>query len=108
MGTNYYVKTETCPTCGHKPEEIHLGKSSIGWTFSFQYNGGNFYKNVQEMKEWLKDKKIEDEYGRDISHDDFWKMVKRKQKEKNCHARDYPGGTEMLIDGYSFSDTWFC
>lgn len=101
MGTNYYLKTKKCKTCGHKEEGIHLGKSSHGWKFSFQYNGGKYYKNVKEMKAWLKGKEIEDEYGGKISHTSFWKMVEEKQKENLSHA-------ELGMDGYSFLDTEFC
>lgn len=113
MGTNYYTVTKKCPVCGHKPEGIHLGKSSAGWQFLFQYNGGEYYKNVKEMKEWLKSKQIENEYGERVSHKDFWKMVKEKQaKEKLSHAeymrREYPNSPrELLIDGYNFSDNEF-
>ena len=112
MGTNYYIKTETCPTCGYKPDGIHLGKSSGGWQFSFQYNGGQYYKNVAEMKKWLADKKIENEYGEEVLHKEFWEMVKFKQKEKLNHAKymheKYPSyNTELIIDGYSFSDCVF-
>lgn len=112
MGTNYYTKTEKCPHCGHRPEGIHLGKSSAGWQFSFQYNGGKFYKNVEEMKVWLKDKTIENEYGEEVSHEYFWKMVEEKQKEKLNHADymslNYPGrDTDFIIGGYSFTDCEF-
>jgi hypothetical protein len=114
MGTNYYTKTKKCPECGHQPEGIHLGKSSGGWQFSFQYNGGQYYKNVEEMKEWLKDKAILDEYGNSISNKEFWVMVERKQKEeklnhaKFCHEKyPYTRETEHVIDGYSFSDCEF-
>ncbi len=107
MGCNYYVKTKKCKHCGYKPEGIHLGKSSGGWTFTFQYNGGQYYKNVKEMKEWLKDKKIEDEYYEEISHKDFWKMVNDKQKELNCHAKQCPSQSNFMVDGYSFSDCYF-
>lgn len=113
MGTNYYTRTNTCENCGNKPEGIHLGKSSAGWQFSFNYNGGNFYKNVEEMKEWLADKEIEDEYGESVSHDKFWEMVAAKQKADNLnHAeymhKEYPSHkTEYVIDGYSFSDCTF-
>ena len=40
MGTNFYVRTP--PSCGGKcethchGEDIHLGKSSAGWAFSFR------------------------------------------------------------------------
>lgn len=39
MGTNYYVRTAPCENpCAHcnAPQEIHLGKSSAGWPFSFR------------------------------------------------------------------------
>lgn len=109
---NYYVKTEKCRECGHKPEGIHLGKSSMGWTFSFQYNGGKYYKNIEEMKEWLKDEKIENEIGEIVPHKDFWEMVEIKQKEKLNHAdfmkKHYPGSTtDFKIEDYSFSDCLF-
>ena len=112
MGTNYYTKNKTCKECGHTPEGIHLGKSSGGWTFSFQYNGGRFYKNVKEMKAWLKGKKIEDEYGDTVSYKKFWEMVESKRKEKLSHAsymkKNHPTREgEYMIDGHSFSDCEF-
>jgi hypothetical protein len=114
MGTNYYTAMKKCPECGNKPEGIHLGKSSMGWQFSFQYNGGTYYKNVVEMREWLKDKQIEDEYGDPVTQEDFWLMIEAKQKpEFKNHAeyvkQEYPSsaGTEHIINGYSFSDCVF-
>lgn len=107
MGTNYYTKTKKCTTCGHKPEGLHLGKSSMGWTFSFQYNGGKYYKNVSQMKKWLKDKRIEDECGDEVSVDYFWEMVREKMKEKNNHAKQFPGFGSLVIGGHSFTDCYF-
>lgn len=111
MGTNYYTATKKCKECGHKPEGIHLGKSSLGWTFTFQYNGGQYYKNVKEMKKWLKGKKIENEYEEIISHKDFWAMVKSKQKEKSNHAMEVfkvtASDRDFVIDGHSFTDCEF-
>ncbi len=109
MGTNYYVEQQKCETCGHQPNDIHLGKSSGGWQFSFQYNGGQYYKNIKEMKAWLKDKTITDEYGAKVTPKQFWDLVKRKQVPENSnHAELYPeAGREMVIDGYSFSDVEF-
>lgn len=115
MGTNYYTKTKKCPHCGHKPEGIHLGKSSMGWQFSFQYNGGEYYKNVEQMKKWLEDKEIQNEYGEDVTHKEFWDMVANKQTSENLnHAeycrKKYPGSisNELIIGGYSFTDCEFC
>lgn len=100
MGTNYYAKTHECEHCG-RFDEVHLGKSSHGWQFTFQYNGGQYYKTVDEMKIWLSDKNIKDEYGKTISHPDFWNMVKSKQGAKRH--------THNLIDigGYDFIDSEF-
>jgi len=107
MGTNYYINQEKCSHCGHEPKRIHLGKSSFGWQFSFQYNGGKYYKNVDEMTVWLRDKTIIDEYGQEITQDDFWKMVQSKQGEKLSHAKEHPSDVDFVIDGFSFSDCEF-
>lgn len=115
MGTNYYARLNICLKCQRASEEIHLGKSSHGWQFSFQYNEGKYYKNVPEMKKWLKDKYIYNEYDELISHKDFWKMVKLKQTKKNLnHAKwmrdNSPNRSreeDFIIDGYSFSDVEF-
>lgn len=115
MGTNYYVKENNCEACG-RHDEIHLGKSSFGWQFSFQYNGGQYYKNVQEMRKWTANKIIKDEYGAVISYSDFWKMVFDKQNSKNKnHAKyvmeQYPESSYkelvLVIDDFSFTDCEF-
>lgn len=107
MGTNYYTTLNNCDKCA-RYDQIHLGKSSGGWQFSFQYNGGKFYKNIPEMKKWLKGKEIKDEYDDIISYKDFWKMVEEKQKEINNHALSFAShGSEQVIGGYSFSDCEF-
>ena len=97
MGTNYYLKHEECPTCGHIEERIHLGKSSTGWKFLFNLNNKLYYKDVPTMKKWLKDKEIWDEYGAKIEHKEFWVLVKRKQKEKLVGHYQ-----EFSIGGYRF------
>ncbi len=102
MGTNYYVKTDTCPSCGHKPEGIHLGKSSHGWKFAFRLNG-EYYKNIRQLRKWLKDKKIENEYGEEVEANVFWNMVKSKQKITDPSDDDI----SVIIDGYKFIDREF-
>ena len=79
MGTNYYAKINICPCCKKPEETAHLGKSSAGWSFALQYNGGRFYTDFEGMKDWLKGKVIEDEYGGKISKEDFIKMVESKK-----------------------------
>lgn len=108
MGTNYYAKNKTCPMCGQSTNPIHIGKSSGGWQFSFQYNGGKFYTNITEMKIWLADKEIWNEYGEKIPHSDFWELVESKQTHNNMnHAERFPTKNNFVIDGYSFTDGHF-
>lgn len=103
MGTNYYAKINICPTCKRPEEEIHLGKSSYGWKFMFQYNGGKMYQTAEEMRRWLVGKVIEDEYGKRVSQKAFWKMVHDKQNQQGGKTHD---GT-MKIEGYDFFDREF-
>jgi len=102
MGTNYYIKTEKCKTCGHKPEGVHIGKSSGGWRFCFNLNGKKYYKNIGELKEWLKNIKIENEYGEEVEYEYFWSLVEEKQKE-NAEEEVHT----FSIDGYRFLDCEF-
>jgi hypothetical protein len=101
MGTNYYATEKACPTCKRR-DNFHIGKSSAGWKFAFQING-EIYKSIEDFKNWLKGKKIEDEYNRKISHKDFWKMVDAKQAITDPEeSRDV-----IIIDGYHFFDHEF-
>ena len=106
MGTNFYTRENECKHC-ERYEDIHLGKSSAGWQFSFQYNGGKYYKNVEEMKGWLKDKEIRDEYNEKISYEDFWQKVESKKDGLNHTTEVGRSDIDKIIDGYSFSDCEF-
>lgn len=106
MGTNYYVPTDKCKECGRSDGDIHIGKSSYGWEFCFQANGWSYYNDIDEMREWLKDKKIVDEYGEEISYDDFWKMVEIKQREIDPLTEE-DKKYYTFINGYRFMDMHF-
>lgn len=105
MGTNYYVKSKTCECCGHKPEPLHIGKSSHGWTFIFRS-----HENLKSCKEWYRfliDEHIEDEYGRAVSLTDFFNKVYSKQSEPYNHAIEYPEGCYIDDDGFTFKEGEF-
>ena len=113
MGTNYYVKSHTCECCGHKKPELHIGKASAGWTFIFQATDN--INSFQEWKEYLKDKQIVDEYGREVSLDTFKALVEDKAHEKLNHttyclvAHPEESSTVFLdSEGHSFSRREFC
>ena len=110
MGTNDYIKApKECDDCGEThtcKQAIHIGKSSWGWKFLFAWNGGEFYKSLPQMKKWLEDKEIFDEYNRPVTNTEFWDLVESKKTEKNDHGNinDEHG---VVVGGIYFMDGWF-
>ena len=79
----------------------------MGWQFSFQYNGGEYYKTVPGMKKWLKGKQIWDEYDEKVTQKEFWKMIKVKKDGLN-HTDECPTDENSFnLNGYSFTDCEF-
>jgi hypothetical protein len=113
MGTNYYVTTRPpCPTCNRHYESVHLGKSSAGWQFCFAWNDGEHYTTPVELKSWLADKQIRDEYDEVIDHDKFWDLVEAKrdglcQRTYDSPYRSVIRDDEFEMDGYVFIKGWF-
>jgi hypothetical protein len=107
MGTNYYAHIDTCERCKRPWAVVHLGKSSGGWRFTFNLNGREHYYDVPSMKQWLKGKRIFDEYEEEVSHDDFWNLVEAKQSAE-LPDPNRPGynhaGDDIDIGGYNFID----
>jgi hypothetical protein len=115
MGTNYYHRTNICECC-NRYDETHIGKSSGGWTFSFQgfkkaYEDDET-EEVLSYADWLNrlqsGGKIFDEYGDEVSLDEFMALVEMKKGEKRNHTiycrTHHPGLDNWLdADGHSFS-----
>lgn len=100
MGTNFYARSKPCSCCGRSDKYGHIGKSSIGWSFTLRgYAGGDDsdYDWVppsglhtwDAWKVWLSDKVIVDEYGDEHSLADF---------EDRVTNRSHPNGL-MVNDG---------
>ena len=51
MGMNYYIQTNACPTCGHVPERLHIGKSSSGWPFLFEAHKFNDKPSIMSYED---------------------------------------------------------
>ena len=63
-------------------KKIHIGKSSCGWKFLFNYNHFKYYEPTREsINNFLSNENITiyDEYNRIISLDKFWEMVDLKK-----------------------------
>jgi hypothetical protein len=62
------------------PQKFHIGKSSFGWKFLFNHNNWQYFnKNLKSMKSVLRKSIITDEYGYEVSSEDFWKIVKSQE-----------------------------
>ena len=101
MGLNYYAQVNRCFHC-ERSEEVHIGKSSFGWKFLF-----NPYKESwKEWKEFLSEIPIKDEYGVQVSFEEFVQKVEKKQKEDGEHytfAGDADKNRVIDPEGYLIS-----
>ena len=95
--------------------EIHIGKSSHGWQFLFNlgirnYTHGQSLKK-EDIDKWFRSGVIFDEYGDEISVDDFWALVdyKKDDMDYNEYDKKYPEeahycrGYDQQIDGLRFT-----
>lgn len=131
MGTNYYIYgKQSCPHCDKpvidRSRRLHIGKSSMGWSFSFRgYEPGSYdlYDFDQELgeswaplgvmreKDWKKaissllvdDHFLEDEYGDSVTQEEFWKLVDDKRDGQNhtTYCREDSRNRE-----HGYSDCW--
>lgn len=105
MGTNYYARSKICSCCG-RYEEIHIGKSSSGWTFGF--HATDKITSCKAWFEFLSQKGVEiyDEYGENISLEMFKKIVLEKQKHiYDNHSEIYKGQDGNYLDDEGYSMT---
>ena len=87
MGTNFYARINACNYCGRSDDEIHIGKSSAGWTFSFHVTD-----EIKSYKDWIKylsrdNIKIVDEYNSVYSLEEFEDLVESKKNEEHNHTK---------------------
>lgn len=105
------------------PKSIHIGKRSGGWKFIFNHNDWKYYKDMDELKEFIRVNKFVDEYGQEINRIDFWEDVERRQSDGDMLDADsyderweefHPNQskpfymtsgkeTETIVEGYRFS-----
>lgn len=118
MGTNYYYRYNTCNCC-QRYEELHIGKSSGGWTFSFHAIDEGRTK-INSWKEWrehlqLSGGRIFNEDGECISFVEFKALIEAKKNEKLNHTnycmehhREHALRDCFLdSEGHSFNRGWF-
>ena len=98
-----------------RESEVQIGKSSCGWQFLFylgirKYTCGQSLKK-EDIDKWFHSGIIVDEYGDEISVDDFWQLVDTKKNamdydqyyKKNPKDAYYCRGYDQQIDGLRFT-----
>lgn len=110
MGTNFFWRVESVAACAHcgrdaDVDKHHIGKSSMGWTFTFAACAD---LGVASFADWQRvfaagDGMIVDEYGETWTTDDFIQKVHGKATAAHNHAREYPQGSYLDADGHSFT-----
>lgn len=106
MGTCYYVKGEPpCQCCGRPYAPVQIGKHSGGWEFTFRAHASLDLVSRKAWEERLArpDTVIEDEYGKAVSPEDFWKMVDASRaKRKVTRNLTVESGEYRDEGGWSF------
>lgn len=101
MSTNFYLSPPQCPCCGHQAASIHLGKSSVGWTFGLHVRPEENINNWQDIINLIKEKQadywsIRDEYGESYSFAQFVDVVCNRTT-----PRKIPKDSEWLVMNYA-------
>jgi hypothetical protein len=55
--------------------EIHLGKRSMGWKFTWNFHKDKYYSDKASLEEFVRSGRVIDEYGQEISADEFLEMA---------------------------------
>lgn len=83
MGMNYYLRYNECKCCD-RYDELHIGKKSYGWEFSFEAHHANDDRPaIRSWKDWqafleqhiANGSRIVNEEGVHVTLDDFYDVV---------------------------------
>lgn len=78
MGTNFYATTTCGQPCEHcRPDTVHIGKRSGGWTFGFQAHDDLGLTSRKAWQEHVRrpNVAITDEYGQQYTPAEFDALV---------------------------------
>ena len=97
---------------------VHLGKRSMGWKFCWNFHGGEYYTNKEELLAFIRSGRVVDEYGVAEPVEDFLQMALTwgepdgfivdaeyyKNKEMSSLFND-PKHYDKIIDGLRVSSS---
>jgi hypothetical protein len=124
MSTNYYLHRDPqhCGECGKpgRDAEIHIGKRSGGWVFTWQgFNGGDVPEAMSGLfdeatwrdfltREIAEGAKIKDEYGQVYELAEFMVGIVAAQRGLKRQSVEYPDSHKAPVgpDEVSYGE-WF-
>lgn len=86
MGINYYTTVNHCDHCKRLDRDLHIGKSSHGWSFTFRAHTGQQLTSWPAWKEFLKNCEIRDEDNRPVSYDWFVNYIETEKSPNYIHS----------------------
>jgi hypothetical protein len=108
MGTNFYLKTSVCSSCGRGDKDLHIGKSSFGWAFSLHVDPENGIKDLPDWERLFSNPSnvIIDEYRRAISVTEMLDTITNRKGNvlKDGPAPGYKSKEEMLERNFAVLD----
>ena len=115
MGTDYFVIRQNDPMHGQDNgyNNVHLGKSSQGWTFLCNWNDRMYYHDKESFFHFVRKNIVVDESGTIIDSEEFLKMVLAHatpmHTELRGHAIEHNGMVyredDHIIDGLRLSSS---
>jgi hypothetical protein len=98
---------------------VHLGKRSVGWKFSWNFHDDKYYSNKEELLSFIRAGRVVDEYGTMIDNAEFIKMALEWGQPDGLDTQTYykenpqldyhPRYDDRIIDGLRISSsTDFC
>jgi len=89
---------------------VHLGKRSGGWKFCWNFNKEKYYKDKASLEEYVKSGRVIDEYGDELSPEDFLKMAYEWGAEDGWDTQTYyqenPSHRISWMDSSKYHDTY--
>ena len=97
---------------------IHLGKRSMGWKFCWNFHNDKYYNDKESLEMFVKSGRVVDEYGEEISTEEFLKMAYewcpdgwdnqkyyKERPQDRVHWIDYSKYNDTYVDGLRISSS---
>lgn len=118
IGTNYYLCYKRGSDAENIDSGLHIGKNSAGWVFNFQAHYKPEIKTVRTWKKLTRAGFIYNEYGVELTYEEFWTDIvegsKKKYYGRDPYVLEDPENPEPHLfgcwedEGFAFSEGDFC